>query len=200
MSSLGGLSRHGAEDDRVVPVHQRRHLDDRLLLPAARVIAGPLSERSFGLETPRGDVPFHGDLGRRRKGQVRDRAPDHVHGLAAYSAGHVVFADAGGRVESGHQVDQRVVAEGYGHRAGFVPAPVLLHDETPLLAPRDHDSQGAPVVDGDPVAPNVDPVGVRVLHDDRTTRSEVAAAVVFVPLRGGEPEHVDVAPRRHVLQ
>src|SRR5256885_10998860 len=83
--------RYGAEEDRILAVHERVDADDGLLLEAAGVIAGPFAERTLGDAVVRVDRALEGNLGIRRDRQPGLRPENHLDGLAEEAAGHVVL-------------------------------------------------------------------------------------------------------------
>src|SRR5581483_6100890 len=94
---------------------------------------------------------------------------------------------------NGHATDhqeQRMVAEGDRHRAGFAARPVLLHDAPAVLALGDHDAQRAGVVALDTVGAAVDPAAVGIFLDHQAAGADVVAAVLLVPARRREVAQV----------
>src|SRR6478752_6117015 len=65
---IGRDARNGAEQDRIVAVHERLDPDRRLLLRAAGVVSGPFAQRSLLDQVVRVHEPLEGDLRLRRNG------------------------------------------------------------------------------------------------------------------------------------
>ena len=69
-----------------------------------------------------------------------------------------------------------------------------------VVAGRHQDADRVPVVHLRPVGAGVEPVLVRVAGDRIGAGADVASAVLLMPDRGGEFEHVDVVARHDVLE
>ena len=98
------------------------------------------------------------------------------------------------------QEHQGVVADADRHRAGLALLEVLLADQPAVLARAHPQAHRVLVVNHDPVSAEVDPVGIRVLHDHQVTGADIAAAVQLMQERNGELQQVDVLVAIDVFQ
>jgi len=69
-----------------------------------------------------------------------------------------------------------------------------------VVAGRHQDADRVLVVHLRPVGAGIEPVLVRVAGDRVGAGADIAAAILFVPDRGGEFEHIDVVARHDVLE
>src|SRR5581483_3675426 len=88
--------RRHSQDDRIVAVIQRLHVNDRLGPGAGRVVAGPFSERTLvaRFHSGRGNRSGDDDLGGRGYGQPGYFLADDLDRLTAHVADQVVLAHA----------------------------------------------------------------------------------------------------------
>ena len=135
---VGRDARNGAEQDRIVAVHEGFDADHRLLLQAAGVIAGPFAERAFVAQVVRMNEAFEGDLGMRRNRQPGARPGDHLDRLADQPAGHVVLVLAVGDFEAGNHELRRMHAAHHRDRAWLAALVIAALDDVAMLALGEH--------------------------------------------------------------
>ena len=190
----------GAEQDRIVAVHEGLDADRRLFLQAAGVVAGPFAERAFVQQIVRMDETLEGDFGMRGDRQAGARPGDDFDRLADQAAGGVEFVLAVGDFEAGDHEQRRMHAAHHGDRAGLAALVIAALDQVAVLALRAHHRRHVAVVGLHPIGAVIDPAGVRIAHDHHVAGADVIAAVMLVPARHRDFENVDVFAGVHVLQ
>src|SRR5581483_569474 len=182
--------RRHSQDDRIVAVIQRLHVNDRLGPGAGRVVAGPFSERTLVARFHSGRGNRSGDdyLGGRGYGQPGYFLADDLDRLTAHVADQVVLAHAQLLAEewgcAGEQ--DRLFPEGHRHRADLALGPVFPFDDGTGVIRRNVQPQACLVLDHHPVGAEIDLTGVRVAHDHHAAGTDVSATVELVPLGRGE--------------
>ena len=120
--------------------------------------------------------------------------------LATVPAGIVVFAEAKFEFVATSKEQQRIVSAGDEHRTRFAGAEIFLSDLAAVLAWRDPQRDVVLVLHHGAVGPAVDPVRVRITHDDEIVRADIAAAVVLVQERHRKLKHVHLAVAIDILE
>ena len=192
--------RRAAEQDRVVAMVDRLDVDDRLRPQVAGIVAGPLAERTLDALVAGLDETLKHDFRVGRNRQAGDRAPDHLHRLAAHAADDLVFAHAVGHFAAGHQEGHRVAAADHRDRHRLIARAVFVAHLPAVLAGRDVEARGLGVVDHHPVGAAIDPALVRFADDVEAAGADIAAAVRLMPLRCRKFGHVHVIAFEHVLE
>src|SRR4029077_7110486 len=77
-------------------------------------------------------------------------------------------------------------------RTGFALRPVFLSNQPPMLAGRDPDSKRFPIVNTHTIGSKFGPLLLGILQDHQATCADITAAVVLMPTRRGEFEHIDL--------
>ena len=95
---------------------------------------------------------------------------------------------------------ERVVPAGDQHRAGFAGLEIFLADLAAVLAGRNPDRDVVLVLHHGAIGGAVDPVLLRVAHDDEIVGADEAAAVLLVQERHREFEQVDLVVAVDILE
>ena len=128
------LVRRDPEQDRVVPVIDRLHLQDRLFPLARGVVARPLAERPLGQLLVVMEIPDEHDLRGGGDRQLGDRVDHDLVRLAADPTGPVVLGYALRHLERRGDEQQRLDAADDRDRAGLAALEIGVAELPPVLA------------------------------------------------------------------
>ena len=101
---------------------------------------------------------------------------------------------------AGGQEQQRIVADADRHRTGLALLEIFLADDPAVLAGRHPQAQRLLVMDHHPVGADIDPIGIRVLHDHQIAGADEAPAVELMEERHRELVDIHVLVAIDVLQ
>ena len=125
---------------------------------------------------------------------------NHFIGLAANSAGVIVFGSTPGNVIARRHDQERIVAETDRYRKRFSPFEIFLPHDAPLFAGRDVEREGVAIVDHDTIAAQIHPSFIDISTDHNVSGTEITAAIFFVPLRRRQREKIDIVPFDYIFE
>src|SRR6266481_1016726 len=187
-----GPARWGTCHDRIIAKINSVHAYDRLFSHRASIIAGPFAKRPlrFPIRRQTFSLDNHFCVSRNRKTAALQT--NHVEGLAAKTSRKVVFRQAIRNLKGRGHENQRVIADGDGHRKRLVPSEALFH-LNPSMPPRRHiEPEVLAVMNHDSVGSDIDPSFFRITRHCDMPRADITAAVADVVVRRWKAQHIDI--------
>src|SRR5579862_4293266 len=132
------LARQYAQVDGIAAVVDRLDVDYWLRALGRGVVASPFSERTLLAALVRRDLALDYQLRVGRHRQIREFGFHALHGLAGYTAGEVVLADAFRQRDARQHQEQRVLPQADRNRTSLSAIPVFAHDHVAVTAAGDH--------------------------------------------------------------
>src|SRR5919109_2839105 len=192
--------RRHAQHDWIIPIIDRPYIEHWNLPHAAGVMPGPFAERALRMHAVGRHVAFEHDLGIGWKRQPGNLAAHHLDRAPAQAADKIEFEYAIWRFQPTEEERDRIAAEHHGHRQRLAPFERLVAMDAAMVARLHHDAHGFFVMHLRAIRAGVEPVFLRVAGDAVGAGADVAAAVLFVPLRRRKYGDVDAITHHDVLE
>ena len=98
------------------------------------------------------------------------------------------------------KIDQRILSERHCDFASLPFRKIFFTHDAALFSRRNIKAQRVAIVNHDAISAEVYPARVGIGGDIHRSGSDIAAAVEFVPLRGGELPHIDLVALENIFQ
>ncbi len=192
--------RRHAQKDRIVAVVDCLDVEHGRHRRAARVMPGPFAERTFHLAAVGRHIAFEHDLGVGRKRQARHLAAHHLYRPPAHPADDIDLEHAVGRLDAAIEESERIAAQHHDERHRLSFGEIFRAVEIAVMPGGDQNADRFLVMDLRAIGAGIEPVLFRIARDAVGAGADITPAILFVPDRRREFEHVDVVAGQNIFE